>query len=170
MRKPLPSREARRRLAVSLRLTRTPETMPSVGIGAQQASSLGMSAGSFWPSPSRVTMMSPLAACTPVRMPRLWPRLRPWRSTRSWGISAFRAASACGGAVGRAVIDEDDLMGLAGQRGRDLAGQGGDIARLVLDRDHGGNRDRHACQAPSLALERGPYTGPGLCNIGAGPT
>ena len=42
-----------------------------------------------------------------------------------------------GGAVGRAVIDKDDLVPrLRLQRGRDLAGQRRDIACFVLDRHH----------------------------------
>ncbi len=134
------------RLALSWRLTRTPDTRPSAGsLREAAASSLGMSAGSFWPSPSRVTMVSPLAASTPLRMARLCPRLRAWRSGRKCAISLFSRVSSSAVRIARAVIHENDFMiGLALERGRDLAGQRGDIFRLVLDRHH--HRDRHRLQ------------------------
>ena len=51
---------------------------------------------------------------------------------------AFQRRQRLRRAVGRAVIHENDFMvRLAGQRGRDLPGQGGDIFGLILDRhDH----------------------------------
>ena len=48
---------------------------------------LGMSAGSFWPSPSRVTIMLLLAARIPVRSPALWPERCKWWITRISDIS-----------------------------------------------------------------------------------
>ena len=57
---------------------------------SRAASSLGMSAGSFWPSPSRVAIQAPRAAFTPVRMAVLWPLCARWRSTRSSGTVAIR--------------------------------------------------------------------------------
>jgi hypothetical protein len=38
-------------------------------------------------------MIGPRAASTPLRTARLWPEFLRWPSTRSCGISAFRAVS-----------------------------------------------------------------------------
>ena len=74
--------------------------------------------------------------------------------------------------IGRAVIHKDDLMGFGLQGSRNLPGQGADIAGLVLDRhDHGnGYAACHFCSSLVSTVGTGPYTGPALCNIGAGPT
>ena len=83
--------EAQRLLPLSWRLTRQPANRRRCGGAASRAaSSLGMSAGSFWPSPSRVAIQTPRAAFTPVRMAVLWPLCARWRSTRSSGTVAIR--------------------------------------------------------------------------------
>src|SRR5690606_21171496 len=88
----LASFEAMRLLPVSLRSTRQPaNSLTSGSARSRSASSFGMSAGSFWPSPSRVATQAPRAAFTPVRIAVLCPLWRRCRTTRSSGTSALSA-------------------------------------------------------------------------------
>jgi len=83
---------------VSRRATRCPVTSsdPLSASPSNAATSLGMSAGSFCPSPSRVMMVAARAWETPVMMAALCPALRAWRTTRSSGTPAACRRSACG--------------------------------------------------------------------------
>jgi len=62
-------REDRRLAALSRRLRRTPATIQSLGVVllSRDSSSAGISAGSFWPSPSRVAIQAARAPTTPVQ-------------------------------------------------------------------------------------------------------
>ena len=62
---------------------------------------------------------------------------------------------------------------LARQRGGDLAGQGGDIVGLVLDRHDHGNGTGIAASPPDIGVLQpadGGLIQARLCNIEAGPT
>ena len=86
--------DAQRLLPLSLRSTRQPaNSFTSLAARSRSASSFGMSAGSFWPSPSRVAIQAPRAALTPLRVAVLCPPLARWRTMRSSGTSAFSACS-----------------------------------------------------------------------------
>src|SRR5262245_37970190 len=56
------------------------------------ATSAGMSRGSFWRSPSEVTMIAPRAAANPAENAAVWPKLRRNRITRRRGSAACSAA------------------------------------------------------------------------------
>jgi len=138
LRKLLPSFEARRRLALSLRLTRTPETMAACGSDRSIASSLGISAGVVLAvavqgdddlAARRLNAAANAAALAQVAAVAQHPQL---------GNLAFQRRQGRSRAVGRAVVDEQDFMAFARQRGGDFPGQGADIAGLVLDRDNHG--------------------------------
>src|SRR5690606_24492433 len=93
-RMPLASREAQRLLPLSRRAIRQPAySFTSGGPASRAASSFGRSAGSFWPSPSRVATQVARAALTPVRMAALWPLWRRCCSTRSSGVRVLAARS-----------------------------------------------------------------------------
>ena len=92
----LAQREAQRLLALSCRCTRQPANSLMSGAAASRAASnFGRSAGSFWPSPSRVATQSARAASTPVRIAVLCPLCVAWPSTRSSGTSRLSETSAC---------------------------------------------------------------------------
>ena len=104
---------------VALRPTRWPATRPMRGApAASAASSAGMKAGSFWPSPSSVTTTRRARCRTPVRTAADCPhedcmldlpQPRPARhQLRQLGF----------GAVGRAVVDVDDLEARCRRRAR----------------------------------------------------
>src|SRR6185369_1623935 len=92
-RNPLANFEAQRLLPVSLRSTRQPaNSLIAAGDSARIVSSFGMSAGSFWPSPSSVAIHSPRAALMPVLSAVLCPLCDKCRNTRNSGNCAFAAA------------------------------------------------------------------------------
>jgi hypothetical protein len=99
-----------------------------------------MKAGSFWPSPSSVQTMSARAWRTPVRTAADWPVL-----ALVVGSAAARGASRQigqhrAGAVGRAIVDVDHLVGTEREhRLGNLGDQRGDIVLLVLDGHDDGN-------------------------------
>src|SRR5690606_6368760 len=79
-------------LPVSLRSTRQPaNSLTSRSARSRSASSLGMSAGSCWPSPSRFSNQAPRAAFTPVLFAEPFPLLRSCWTTRSAGTPALSA-------------------------------------------------------------------------------
>jgi hypothetical protein len=94
----LATREVRRFTRPSARRTRWPATSsrdsPAAKAAAARASSAGMSAGSFWPSPSSVTIQPPRAAATPVAMAALCPQPARWRRTRTPNCAAASASRA----------------------------------------------------------------------------
>ncbi|KAG1277189.1 hypothetical protein G6F64_014741 [Rhizopus arrhizus] len=93
-RRALAQRLAQRLLPLSWRLTRQPaNSFTCASAASRAASSLGMSAGSFWPSPSRVAIQGARACLTPVRTAVLWPLWFTWCSTRSSGVVAFSPCS-----------------------------------------------------------------------------
>src|SRR5579871_4265739 len=69
----LAHRPASRRDRLSRRFCRRPPTRERPGSFSTAARRRGISAGSFWPSPSSVATQSPLAARTPVATAALWP-------------------------------------------------------------------------------------------------
>ena len=77
--------EDRRLTQGSLRRRRHPMTIAGVGARAAARNKTGMSAGSFCPSPSRVTTHSPRAARTPERIAALCPRGRSCLTIRARG-------------------------------------------------------------------------------------
>ena len=56
----------------------------------------GRKAGSFCPSPSRVTTSGARAALTPLRTAADWPQDWPWRSRRRNGYCALSRVSSAG--------------------------------------------------------------------------
>ena len=100
------------------------------------------SAGSYSRSASWTMTNSAVAAAKPVRSAAPLPRLRSWRMTRTRGSSATPAEHV-GGAVGGAVVDDDDL---GGPRGRQHpVEERGDGRRLV----EAGHDDRQARPRPA---------------------
>ena len=76
------------------------------------------------------------AAGTPVRTARLCPAFLRWPSTRSVGYLSFSACSRARVSSVERVVDEDHLVGAAGQRLGDLLRQRLDIVGLVADGRH----------------------------------
>ena len=68
---------------VALRPTRWPATSPT-SASLKRARNSGIGFGSFWPSPSSVTMIGPRAASAPDHSAALWPSERAW-TTRLTG-------------------------------------------------------------------------------------
>ena len=112
------------------------------GACVSASSSCGMSAGSFWPSPSSVAIQR-RARLRARRWPprRSGPSAPTCRSSRISGMPPrARREHRLGRAVGAAVVDEDRLEAVrAGERGVDLARQRQDVVLLVAD----GDDDRH---------------------------
>ena len=102
----------------------------------QMRHNVGMSAGSFWPSPSSVAIQAARAALTPVRMAALCPQLRVCRSSRKRGSCGLKPRDLGGGRILAAVIDIDDLIiQQAVERCANLANERHDVGRLVPYRD-----------------------------------
>ncbi len=108
-----------------------------------------MSAGSFWPSPSSVTITSARAARTAgadaaalAEVPGVLQHAQGWNFALERRERRRRASV-------EPIVDEDDLGVLAGQRRGDLARQRTDILGLVL---HGTTTVRAAmrfCSVPA---------------------
>ena len=137
-RMPLARRDAQRFEALSRRPTRWPATRATPSGKAapsSRAMSFGISAGGFWPSPSRVQIARPRAKPTPLWIAADWPALVGWRIRRTWGWACAEREDAGGGVVGRAVVDVDDLVGHEVGAGRgDARGDETDVLGLVLER------------------------------------
>ena len=101
-----------------------------------------MSAGSFWRSASRVTTSSPRAARKPEARPADWPALLPVAEDPDARVGRGERAQRRQAAVGRAVVDVEDLPGdpERRERGADLAVQHRQVLLLVVER----NDDRQA--------------------------
>ena len=85
--------EEMRLLKLSRRVVRQPaNSRTSAAAASRAASSLGMSAGSFWPSPSSVATHADFAARTPFHTAVLCPLRVTWCSTRNSGWIDFCAA------------------------------------------------------------------------------
>ena len=115
----------------------------------------GMSAGSFWPSPSRVAIHRPRAALTPLRIAALWPQLFGVTHEAKLRQARLQPADLGAGRIVAAVVDIDDLVPDAalesdGERGGDLGDQRGNVAGLVLDRND--DRKIHARNAAPPGL------------------
>ena len=105
--------------------------------------SLGRNAGSFWPSPSSVTMIGARAAAHPGAQRRRLPAGARVANLAKPGMLRLQPRQLGLGAVGRAVVDIDDLERPAGQRRRDLGHQRRNVFGLVPHRnDDRDGRDR----------------------------
>ena len=151
-------REKTRRRKGSLRRVFQPDTRskPSSSL----ARSCGISAGSSWRSASIVTMISPRASRKPAWSAAALPKFRRSRTTTTFACSSWSRGEDRDAAVGRAVVDEDDLERLVPrlERGRDLGVELLERALLVEqgndDRDH----DSEGIGVSGRRLQRGCAT------------
>ena len=116
------------------------------------SSSRGISAGSFCRSPSIGTRISPRARSSAADRAAVWPQLRASRITRTCsGSRALDRFELCRRAVGRAVIDKDQLVTKA-RRPRSTASssrmQRLDVVDLVEDRNQHGKIDSRCDSRP----------------------
>ena len=72
-----------------------------------------MSAGSFCRSPSEVTTTSPRAWSKPAEKAAVWPKLRRRQDHADRGVGLLELEERLAGAVGGAVVHEQDLVGTA---------------------------------------------------------
>ena len=139
---PLATREGSRRdQNVSWRSCRQPLTTsyPSLSL----STSRGMSAGSFWPSPSMVTTSAPRARSKPAASAAVWPKFARSRTTRSARELDREVAEARARRVRRAVVDDDQLVRPA-EAFHDVPQarqEGPDVVLLVVDGDDDRERD-----------------------------
>ena len=115
---------------------RQPETTSKPS--SSRSSSRGMSAGSFWRSPSIGTRIVPRARSSAAESAAVWPQLRRRKATRtcsgsrSWISRELRRRP-----VGRPVVDEDQLVAQR-ERAEDAsssAWSGLDVLDFVVDGD-----------------------------------
>ena len=111
-------------------MKREPFTMSAPASG--RPTKVAMSGGSIEPSASSITMMSPVAAAKPVCSAAPL----PWRSSITTFASRVQLLDDVDGAVGRAAVDDHELVDQVGKRGQDVA----EVVGLVQRRDDHADR------------------------------
>jgi hypothetical protein len=128
--------DAQRLLPLSWRFTRQPaNSLMSAAAASRCASSFGMSAGSFWPSPSRVAIQGAARGLDAVAHRGALAGVAEVADDAQFRRGRLQVAQALQRRVARGVVDVDDFEAdHATQRSDDLADQRRDVVFLVVHR------------------------------------